>query len=124
MLFRWRADHGPQGRAAAQAASLLCRPVGFAKRGLHPGESLAWIAPSGGARSPRGHAIGAVAMAVRRIAGDGTELFEAVAPSFFATAVLTARSGDVEIVEIDALIARPSGAERRDERLPRVLRGA
>ena len=67
MLFRWRADHGPQGRAAAQAASLLCRPVGFAKRGLHPGESLAWIAPSGGARSPRGHAIGAV--------GDGSEAY-------------------------------------------------
>lgn len=67
---------------------------------------------------------GRLAMAVRRIAGDGTESFEAVAPSFFATAVLTARSGDVEIVEIDALIARPSGAERRDERLPRVLRGA
>jgi hypothetical protein len=54
---------------------------------------------------------GRLATAVRRIAGDGVELFEAVAPSFFATAVLTPRNGDVEIVEIDALIARPSGVE-------------
>jgi hypothetical protein len=50
-------------------------------------------------------------MAERRIAGDGAVLFTAVAPSFFATAVLTARSGDVEIVEIGALIAGPSGVE-------------
>ena len=54
---------------------------------------------------------GRLATAERRIAGDGAELFVAVAPSFFATAVLTARNGDVEIVEIDALIPRPSGVE-------------
>jgi hypothetical protein len=55
--------------------------------------------------------IGRLATAARRIAGDGAGLFEAVAPSFFARAVLTACSGDVEIVEIDALIAGPSGGE-------------
>jgi hypothetical protein len=54
---------------------------------------------------------GRLATAEQRIAGDGTELFVAVAPSSFAKLVLTARSGDVEIVEIDALIARPSGVE-------------
>jgi hypothetical protein len=54
---------------------------------------------------------GRLATVARRIAGDGDELFEAVAPSFFARAVLTVRSGDVEIVEIAALIAGPSGVE-------------
>jgi hypothetical protein len=54
---------------------------------------------------------GRLPAAALRIAADGAELFEAVAPSFFATAVLTARSGNVEIVEIDALIAGPSGVE-------------
>lgn len=58
---------------------------------------------------------GRLATAARRITGDGAELFEAVAPSFFSRAVLTTRSGDVEIVEIDALIARPSGVEVRTD---------